>query len=234
MSNYTPYSLKHFTALRKILKNKQSGNLTFQITSGETRLIQIEKSTIVHHSEHELQTTLNKFFSETIISFSWQKDNVVHQGKERTPVISAICQCLNHVQWHPAQLQRLSFEFSKLPSIHVRMVALHQYAFNDSLLYLQFYQHSLLRENYKPLDFLQNNPMQLQRIRVLVLAYSLNLFVPRMQASPQTKQATKNPSPLEQDSTQNQLPQSPPKNTGNQPSDQNSLAERILQRIRGI
>ncbi|MDQ6962715.1 MAG: hypothetical protein Q9M28_09355 [Mariprofundaceae bacterium] len=229
MSNYTPYSLKHFTALRKLLKNKQSGNLSFQISSGERRVIQIEKSTIIHHTEEELQATLNKFFSETIVSFSWQRDNIVHQGQGRTPVILAICQCLNHVQWHPAQLQRLSFEFSKLPSIHVRMVALHQYAFNDSLLYLQFYQHSLLRENYKPIDFLQNNSMQLQRIRVLVLSYSLNLFVPRMHAASQKKQSAQAEG-TKQGVNHNQVSQ----NTGAQPSGQTSLAERILQRIRGI
>lgn len=208
MSDYTPYSLKHFTALRKVLKSKQSGTLLFQTSSGNKKRLQFSQSQIIHNGEAYMQETLHSFFSENITSIAWRKENTSLLGEQAISSVSAICSCLNDVKWSPSQVQKLTFEFSKLPSVNVRMVALHQYAFRDSLIYLQFYQNSLLQHHFRPADFLKEGATITSHVRVLVLAYCLNLFVPRTTVqNVHTHEHKKEPS---------------------------SLAERILQRVRGI
>jgi len=199
-------TFQHLSLLRKALKKKDSGALSYISQSGHRGRINLTMGGIV--AGKDTNHDLSIFFSEPVEHCDWKKYLLggKHDSLEATIAIS---RAINTTQWDNTSIADLKHLFLKLPPVQVRMAPLHRYEYSDGITFLMLYQQSVQEENFLLAHFLNNasdDKVLKRRVKVLVLGYCLGLIT----AMPQQK------------------------NTLNNKSSTASITTRILNRIRGI
>ncbi|MDQ7058834.1 MAG: hypothetical protein Q9N62_10615 [Ghiorsea sp.] len=201
-------SFKQLSILRKALSNAHTGEIIFETENDKAGKIVITVGDLINDEKTVLE--LKKLLSEAVSSCELITERIAKDMNEVAPP-EAFMEVMNQIQWHPDTLNALRETFTKLPPVNVRMVPLHRYGYNDGLTYLMLHHESLREEKFTPKSFLDNESKLTtleQKIKALVLGYCLGLITPE-----KTK---------------------PISSTQKKTSKRANIANRILNKIRGI